>query len=361
MIKVLGLVPYPEEAPSTRIRVSQYRPPLKERGILLEVASFLGPGAFRQLYRPGLGRKVWNTLDGFRNRLRQIAGGRDFDVLLVHRELAPFFAPILLRRLQATRLPVLFDLDDAVFLPAAGANRLASLLRRPERDTRAMAQVAVETLAGNEYLATFVDRVGGHSTLLPTTVDTDRFSPRRGKREAGPLRLVWVGTHTTQGYLGEVFPALKTLSEELGVEVVVVSNQPPATLDGLPVRGVPWALSGEISYYQNADIGFYPLPDDPWTRGKCGLKALQFMACGVPVVASPVGVLERMIVPGKTGFLARNTQEWIRAIQTLARDEALRARCGEEGRRLVEEEYSLRAGTDILVGAIHRAVAGGGE
>jgi glycosyltransferase involved in cell wall biosynthesis len=358
MIKVLGLVPYPEESPSTRIRVSQYRAALKEKGILLEVAPFLGPAAFRQIYRPGLMRKVWNTLDGFRARLRQIAGARDFDLLLVHRELAPFFAPILLRRLLASRLPVLFDLDDAVFLPAVGENPLAALLKRPGRDTRALAQVAVETLAGNDFLASHVDQVGGRATLLPTTVDIDLFTPKRGTREAGPLRLVWVGTHTTMGYLKEAIPALKALQGEIPMEIVVVSNQPPETLDGLPVKGIPWALSDEISYYQDADIGFYPLPDDPWTRGKCGLKALQFMACGVPVVASPVGVLRRLIVPGKTGFLARNTEDWKEGVLTLARDELLRTRLGEEGRRLVEQEYSLRHGTDILAGAIRRAVDG---
>jgi glycosyltransferase involved in cell wall biosynthesis len=359
MLRVACLVPHPRESPSSRIRVAQYAPLLRQWGIELELLSFFDEGEYARLYRAGPGRRIADTAGGFHRRLRQLRRARDADAVLIHREVAPFAGAPLLRALDGGP-PVLFDLDDAVFLPAAGGSRWLRLLRRAEAETAALVRRAQVCLAGNAYLADFVRRAGGRAIQLPTTVDTDVFQARGAPRDPrGPLKVSWVGTHSTQGYLDLAGPALRTLSAERPVEITVVSNRPPQDLAGVPVRGVRWSLDAELTYFQDADVGIYPLPDDAWTRGKCGGKAVQYMACEVPLVASPVGVLKDLVRDGETGFVAGDGDAWVRALRSLAEDPGLRRRLGSAGRALIEVRYSLRKGAEILADAIQGVVGGG--
>ena len=360
MLKVACLVPHPVASPSSRIRVAQYAPLLRSWGIELEVAPFFDDGSFSRLYEAGAGRRAADASAGFLRRLRQIRRARDADAILIHREVAPFASGPFVRAL-ANGPPVLFDLDDAVFLPAHGGNPLLRLVRRPEAETVALVRLAKLCLAGNAYLAEFVRRAGGRAVHLPTTVDTEVFRAPTAPRAAGDaVRISWVGTHSTQGYLDMLAPALAALASEVQVEITIVSNRPPQSLAGLPVRGVRWSLDAELSYFQEADVGLYPLPDDAWTRGKCGGKAVQYLACEVPVIASPVGVLTDLVRDGVTGFLAADGDAWLTALRMLSGDASLRRRMGAAGRALVEERYSLRKGAEVLAAAI-RDVVGIGE
>lgn len=357
MLRVSCLVPHPVASPSSRIRVAQYAPLLRALGIELELASFFDEAGFSRLYRSTPGRKAADTVRGFARRVGQVRRSGSADAVLVHREVAPFLSGAFVRALEGGP-PVLFDLDDAVFLDAPGGSAWTRLLRRPAAETTALVRLARVSLAGNAYLADFVERAGGRVVHLPTTVDTDAFVPAPADAAGGPLRISWVGTHSTQAYLDVVGPALRTLAAETSVEVTVVSNRPPEHIGGVPVRGLHWSLDHELSYFQESDVGIYPLPDDPWARGKCGGKAVQYMACGVPVVASPVGVLREMVVGDATGFPARTEQEWLEALRTLAADAPLRRRLGAGARALVEERYSLRRGAEVLAAAIRDVVAG---
>jgi glycosyltransferase involved in cell wall biosynthesis len=327
-------------------------------GIELELLPFFDEDAFRRLYGDaGAVTKIRDTLRGFRRRAAQIRRARNADVILVHRELAPFLSGLLRERLRDGP-PVLFDLDDAVFLPAAGGSPWVRALRRPRPETAALARLAARSMAGNPYLAEFVRGAGGRPVLLPTTVDTDLFSPADTATpgDRAPIRISWIGTHTTQSYLAMVAGALARFRAEVACEVIVVSNRPPDRIGDVPVRGVRWSLEDEALYYREADIGLYPLPDDPWTRGKCGLKALQYLSCGIPVVASPVGILPDIVVPGRTGMLAESPEEWLAALRALAADREERRRLGARGRALVEGGYSLRRGAETLSATIREVI-----
>lgn len=356
MLKVACLVPHPTAAPSSRIRVAQYAPILRSWGIELELSPFFDDEAYARLYEAGVLRRMADTATGFLRRMRQIRRVGDADAILIHREVAPVAGAAFLRAL-GDGPPILFDLDDAVFLPAPGGSSWMRVLRRSEAETVALVRAARVCLAGNAYLADFVRRSGGRAVHLPTTVDTDAFRPAPSSEPRGDrMRVSWVGTHSTQPYLGMVAPALRALAADRSVEVTVVSNRPPGSLDGLPVRGVRWSLSDELEYFRGADVGLYPVPDDPWTRGKCGGKAIQYLACGVPVVASAVGVLPDMVQDGVTGLLARSEADWLDALRRLSRDADLRHRLGAAGRIHVEERYSLRRGAEIMAEAIRAAV-----
>ncbi len=356
MLSVACLVPHPVASPSSRIRVAQYAPALRNHGIELRLAPFFDDDAYARLYQAGAVRRAVDTARAFVRRAGQIRRAREADAVLVHREIAPFLGAPFLRALEGGP-PVLFDLDDAVFLPAPGGSPWLRFVRRPQAATEELIRGASVCLAGNSYLAEFVQRAGGRAVHLPTVVDTGSFRPASAWPDGdAPLRISWVGTHSTQDYLDLVVPALRRLASERPVEITVVSNRPPAHLGGIAVRGVRWSLENEVSYFQEADVGLYPVPDDPWTRGKCGAKAIQYMACAVPVVASPVGVLTDLVQDGVTGFLADDEEAWLGTLQRLGGDAELRRRLGAAGRGLVESRYSLEVGAGVLADAIRSVV-----
>jgi glycosyltransferase involved in cell wall biosynthesis len=144
-------------------------------------------------------------------------------------------------------------------------------------------------------------------------------------------------------------------------ELRVAGAGRPLAFDGVSVANTSWTLDGEVSLFNTCDIGVYPLPDDEWTQGKCGFKAIQFMSCGVPVVAAPVGVNREIIEDGVNGFLAATPREWIEKLTRLADDESLRRRLGQAGRRTIEERYSLNVNAPKMAQALRDALASGGR
>jgi glycosyltransferase involved in cell wall biosynthesis len=223
--------------------------------------------------------------------------------------------------------------------------------------------------AGNAFLrnqaAAFVpaERV----RFFPTCVEPERYPQAEHRRQGGATKLVWIGQRSTLPSLALAQPQLAAAARQLpGLRLKVVSDVFPE-LAGVVVEPRPWSSQSEAAELAEADIGISWLPDDPWSRGKCGLKVLQFMAAGLPVVANPVGANCEMVVPGETGYLARTPEEWAEAISRLAADPALRARLGAAGRRRVEEKYSVARWSGEFVGwlnqsasaqaAVHRVLA----
>jgi glycosyltransferase involved in cell wall biosynthesis len=178
--------------------------------------------------------------------------------------------------------------------------------------------------------------------MIPTCVDTTRFVPRSSPRPEGPLVIGWIGSPTTTQYLATLAGVLRQVAARHPFVLRVSGAAGPIEFDGVDVRRVPWSLDREVELFNTCDIGVYPLTDDDWAQGKCGFKAIQFMASGVPVVASAVGVNREIIQDGVNGFLAAGPEEWVEKLQRLLVDPQLRARFAEAGRRTVDERYSLR-------------------
>jgi glycosyltransferase involved in cell wall biosynthesis len=180
--------------------------------------------------------------------------------------------------------------------------------------------------------------------VIPTAVDTDYFVPRanRSRDTAGPPTVGWVGSPTTFPYLKALAPTLRDVAAEHPFVLTVSGAGEPVVFPGVAVTELPWSLADEVSLFNRLDIGVYPLKDDDWARGKCGFKAIQCMACGVPVVAQAVGVNRDIIRDGENGFLASTPDEWRQKLGRLLTDAALRERFTVAGRRTIEERYSLR-------------------
>lgn len=348
--KIVAFVPHPPSAPSVRFRVAQFQEPLRARGIDLVLFSFLEESEYQLVYRPDVGmpRKAQVLFRGIRRRLGCLRKIQAVHLALVHRELAPIFDGWLLAALQRHGIPLVFDFDDAVFLPPQGGNRWLGLFRRPRRATARLIRSSVLVLAGNAFLARFAEEVLGGSggvERFPTVLDTSYFTPGPpGDGGGNGLPVVgWVGTHTTLPYLQAIYGPLRAAARSVPFHLVVVSNRPPPPPEGLSYEFRPWSQGREVEDLRSFRIGLYPLPDDPWSRGKCGFKALQYMACGVPVIASPVGVLSEIVSHGVTGLHAEGDREWVGGLVALLQDRDLRRRLVDAGRRRVVERYSLTA------------------
>jgi glycosyltransferase involved in cell wall biosynthesis len=351
-LRVLCLAPYTSLGASNRLRFEQYIGPLREHGIDLRMAPFLDAAAHRELYAPGRTvQKALGVLRGVIRRARDLWRARRFDLVVVHRESSPIGPPLVERWLSAMGIPFVYDFDDAVYLgPIAEANRRWSWLRHPSRvaeSTRRAARVIV----GNDYLARWAKTHNPDVWIIPTGVDTERHRPRATEDRTGPVVIGWIGSVTTAPYLRLLDRAFDLLAEEqLPIVFRVIDAQ--YAHPRIPVQLRAFDHSTEPQEVADFDIGVLPQPDDAWTRGKGAFKALLYMASGVPVVASRVGVNPVVIPHGEVGYCVDTDEEWAAALARLVRDPALRARLGAAGRQHVERTYSVRVQTPRLAEAL---------
>lgn len=278
---------------------------------------------------------------------------REVDAVILQRKLLSRTELILLRR-QVRRL--WFDMDDAVWMRDSYSGKGFDSGKR-ERRFRSLMQAADVVVAGNSFLADSARAAGARCTrIIPTCVDTTRYT--LASHDRAKVEMVWVGSSSTIQGLESVSEMLSTLGKQVpGIRLKIVCDRfiHPA---GLEVVETPWKEESEAAEIAAADIGISWIPDDPWSRGKCGLKLLQYMAAGLPVVANPVGVHPEMVRHGESGFLATTDSEWIDAVRILAGDPDLRRRMGAAGRKIVEDRYSVEAGARLWLDLIGEAQAG---
>lgn len=285
--------------------------------------------------------------------------------MVIHREAVPRGNRWVLARLRARGLPVLYDLDDAIYMRprdfvAEGEDSKGAMTRgKDPTEVDSLLAAADCVLAGNAVLADHAREVGAKKVvLLPTPVDTETFRPDLAARKSGDLPLVgWIGSPTATYCIRTIAPALAAAARRRPFRLLVVGASGPVDVPGVEVVHRDWALDREAADYASLDVGLYPLPDNPWTRGKCGYKALLYAASAVPCIASPVGVNADIVRDGETGFHAKDDPQWEERLVTLLGDPDLRARMGAAGRRLVEERYSVQVLAPILIEALREAVA----
>jgi len=357
-LRLLALSPVPAEGAGCRFRVMQYIPALERAGFTVTIAPFFDAAFFDLVYRPG--RYVEKLAAFVRQtfaRLTLLLSRDQYDAFFIYREAYPFGPPWFEALLSRGRRPIVYDFDDAIFLEnSSDANRFASALKYPQKVPSIIRRSAL-VLAGNEYLANYARAYNPAVTVLPTCVDTTVFVPRPSPRPAGaPLVVGWIGTPTTAAYLKALGPSLSRLASRCAFELRVSGSGEPLDFPGVTTANERWSLAREVELFNTCDIGVYPLTDDEWAKGKCGFKAIQFMACGVPVVAGAVGVNRDIIQDGVNGFLASSEQEWDEKIARLLGDADLRRRLGAAGRRTIEERYSLAANAPRLVSALRDVV-----
>jgi glycosyltransferase involved in cell wall biosynthesis len=288
---------------------------------------------------------------GVVDRVRQLRRAGDHDVVILQRKLLPRWQLGLLRR-RARRL--IFDIDDAILYRDSNDPRGPHSHRRSSR-FRAVVQAADRVIAGNSFLAECAVSSGadrGRVQVIPTCIDMDRYPIDRHAAPGDGIDLVWIGSSSTLAGLEARADLWKQIGREVKhVRLRLICDR-SASFFPLEVVPVPWSEAAEAVELARSDVGVSWVPADLWSRGKCGLKILQYQAARLPVVANPVGVHPAMIRSGATGYLASTPGEWCEAIRTLKDDPALRHDMGRAARRHVEESYSVTAWSESFVSAI---------
>lgn len=343
-MKVAFFTRYADLGASSRVRATQFAQALAAMGI---ESSFWPLLADRYLEQRYVGRGAAREVAaGYASRWRQIRVAKSADLLWIEKELLPYLPYSIEARLLRGRRFVL-DFDDAIFhnYDQSGSAVVRRLLGR--KIDRLMAGATIVTV-GNDYLAARARAAGCRRVeRLPSAIDLERYpaapaQPWTEHAAAAPLRVVWIGSPSTVGYLALIRVPLQRLATKRAVQLHVIGAAPPRW-DGVQTVGLPWKLESEASNIGTADVGIMPLRDSPWERGKCGYKLIQYMACGLPVIASPVGVNTEIVSEGVDGLLAQSESQWEDALLRLADDPALRRQMGRCGRAKVEAQYSVQA------------------
>ncbi len=341
--KIVFITPYPfGVAPSQRFRFEQYLEFLKENGYEIRFESFLTHKGWSLIYQKGkLWSKIYNTLKGFLKRFVLLFKIRKANIVFVHREATPLGFPIVEWIIaKILRKKIICDFDDAIWMYPS-KNPLIRLVKCPQK-TKAIIKWSAQTSCGNEYLANYAKSINPNVKIIPTTVDTDHHHNILKKKNNEKLVIGWTGTHSTMKYLQKIVPTIKKIQQEIDVNFLVISNQKP----DLPISHLiykKWNQTTEIEDLLLMDIGIMPLDNTEWEKGKCGFKAIQYMALGVPALVSPVGVNTKIVDHGIDGFICENESEWYNYTKKLLLDRKMRAEMGIKARKKILANYSVKS------------------
>lgn len=342
----------PDRSPSQRYRFEQYVPYWAPKGYSVDYAALLSERDDRLFYargawlpKAGLLARAWMAR---RAHVRRAARA---DLIFIQREAFMTGSVRFERALARSGRPVVFDFDDAIWLlDVSEANKRLSWLKDPSKTERII-RMADLVIAGNDFLGDYARQFHSRVEVIPTVVDTGLYGiPPRTPERTGAVTIGWTGSYTSLTHLRTALPMLGQLHQRFGerIRFRVISDR-DLTIPGLPVENVRWRSSSEAADLAAIDIGIMPMPDDEWSKGKCGFKGLQYMALGKPVVLSAVGVNRTIVQDGVNGFLATDEAEWIAKLALLIEDGDLRKRLGDEARRTVEAHYSVNAWKDRYI------------
>lgn len=360
-IKIGALVPYPlNTVPGQRFRIEQWEPYLRGHGITVEMLPFAGPEFMRLLHQQGRQiTKAFTLTSCFLQRLRLLAKLRKYDAIYLFRAASIVGPAALERLLPLLGCKVIFDFDDAIFrLHTSAANRYFGWLKFPGK-TDSICRLSSHIMVGNAYLADYARQFNPNVSIIPTSIDTDQYQPgSRLKRVEGRVVVGWTGSSTSQTHLEWFAPVLRELIKLRDVEIRVISNREPV-LPGIPYVWREWKPETEVEELKQFDLGIMPMPDDEWARGKCALKALQYMAVGIPTICAAVGANCEVIQHGENGMLAYTDEEWLISLSALIDSPLLRQRLGQAGRQTIEERYSMKHCAELFAQVVHATIEKG--
>ena len=346
-------------APNQRFRLEQWAPHLaRDHAMDVDLAAFESAALTEVLYRPGhVVRKAGLTLrDAWRRRAER-AHARKFDAVIVLREASLLGGAWLERRIARDGVPIVYDFDDAIWLwDPRSVNGVLTAARFPWKVAE-ICRLAAAVTVGNAFLADFARAHNPHVALVRTSIDTDRFTRMPQPAADGPFTLAWTGSHSTLPHLDTLRPALEALARRVPTRLRVVCDVSPAPIPGVELDFRRWTPDTEASDLAPAHVGLMPLPDTSSARGKCGCKALQYMALGRPAVVSPVGINSEIVRHGENGFLASTHDEWVARLDELARSPELRARMGDAAHATVHAGFTARASAAAFAEVVRGAVA----
>jgi glycosyltransferase involved in cell wall biosynthesis len=335
----------PGVSPSQRYRLEQWAPHLaQDFGITLDFAPFESPALTELLYESGhVPAKAYWTIRDFARRAAIVPRARHYDAVVIHREAALIGPAIYESLIARTGVPVIYDFDDAIWSPAqARVNGPFAHLHFFGK-TSSICKLATAVTTGNEFLADYARKRNSNVFVVPTSVELRDYPSIPEPADDQKFIVCWTGSTSTLIHFEHARAALERLAEQIPLVVKVICSKPPERpIAGAENQFVPWSAETEARDVGACHVGIMPMPDDEISRGKCAMKALQYMATGRPVVVSPVGVNPEIVRPGENGFLATSPSEWVDALMRFSASPTLRSKLGASARRTVEIGYSAQ-------------------
>lgn len=358
MKKLLVLCPYPEnKAPSQRLKFEQYYPCFRTNGYVITVRPFMSEGFWNIAYKPGrMAAKAIFILQSYWRRFCALFTIRRYDIVYIHLWVTPFGPPLFEWLVCKLARKVIFDIDDLVYMKNKKADKWYTHLLKGRGKPVYLIKKADHVITCTPYLDEFARKFNPHTTDISSTINTKTYLPVNVYSNEKEVTLGWSGSHSTIRYLKLLHPVLKELSREVKFKLLVMGDAGFA-MEGVNVESHPWTEEKEIPVLQQIDIGLYPLPlDEEWVFGKSGLKALQYMALGIPTVATAIGANFRVIENGINGFLVLTPEDWLDKLRLLINDPVLRKNMGIKAREHVEKNYSVKANEPVYLDILNKVL-----
>jgi glycosyltransferase involved in cell wall biosynthesis len=342
-MKIAFLFPYPVgTAPSQRFRFEQYYASLDKAGIQYSQYSFLDQKTWDVLYKPGHSlKKVLGIVKGFLRRMVLMFQLFHYDFVFIHREVTPIGPPIFEWIIaKVLRKKIIYDFDDAIWIPNTSSNNSIVAGIKWHGKVTSICKWAYKVSCGNEYLANYAKQFNENVIINPTTIDTVNLHNLISNHEVTKPVIGWTGSHSTMVYINEILPVINKLNHKYDFDFVVISNKEPDFK--MPnLKFIPWNKETEIEDLAKLNIGIMPLTEDLWAKGKCGFKALQYMALGIPALVSPIGVNTTIVNNDVNGFICDTENDWEESLVVLLQNADKRKQLGINARRFIEDNFSI--------------------
>jgi glycosyltransferase involved in cell wall biosynthesis len=357
LTKMLVICPHPVGyAPGQRLKYEQYFDIFRDNGYDITVSPFMSEAFQKIAYKKGnyLKKIAWTTF-GYFKRIYDLFRIRNYDIVYVFLWVTPFAPPLFEKMVRGLAKKMVYDIDDLVFLnPPSSANPLIHYLRSPKNHI-SLIKSADHVITCTPYLDQFVRQYNHRTTDISSTVNTDLYKAKNDYSVTNKFIIGWSGSHSTLKYLHLLDNVFLEIAKRHSIKLLVMGVVDDSfTLDGIEVEAIPWNESYEVEVISRFDIGVYPLPDEEWVLGKSGLKAIQYMAMGIPTIATALGANFRVIENGVSGFLVKDQQDWIDTLDRLLSDASLRKCVGTEGRKRVEELFSVKANKEVYLNILRQ-------
>jgi glycosyltransferase involved in cell wall biosynthesis len=344
-------------SPSQRYRFEQYLEYFKSQGFDWELSEIITEKDDAVFYKPGnYVKKAFIILKSFKIRFKDLLRAKRYDVVFIQRE-ALLIGSSFFEKQLSKRSNVIFDFDDSIWLlDTSPENKKFEFLKNPDK-TKINIQHAHTVIAGNAYLADYAKQFNKKTVVIPTTIDTNFHKPKPELRGDKKIVIGWSGSISTIKHFEMSIPVLKILQKKYPNQITIhVIGQESYSNSEIDIISKSWSAQTEVDDINQFDIGIMTIPNDEWAKGKCGLKGLSYMACGVATVMSPVGVNADIIQHSVNGYLASNEQEWIDCLSLLIESSELRQRIGNKGRETVAQHYSVEANKEKYLAVLNSLI-----
>lgn len=358
--KILIVCPSPEGvAPGQRLKYEQYFENWRENGYEITVESFISTSFQKIVYKKGyFFPKLFYTIQGYINRIKLIGQLKNYDIVYLFLWVTPFGFPLFEWIYCKLSRKVIYDIDDLVYTTAENAPWYSRVFKTKYKPIYLMKK-ADHVITCTPYLDQFVRKYNSYTTDISSTVDTsNKYICVNSYSNDKPLIIGWSGSHSTIQHFKIITNVLTAIQAKYpGIKILVMGGS-NIEIPNLNLESTEWSEEKEIKTLQKFDIGIYPLPNEQWVYGKSGLKAIQYMALGIPTIATAIGTNFRVIENGESGYLVESEKEWIEKLTLLIENSSLRKQIGMAGRLKVEKLFSLDANKQKYLDAFNNVVSG---